>query len=146
VRLVTRGILDTIAKAQAPTPQDLALLPAMVGAVRAQGPSLAMGSARVTAGLARMAKEATETAGQARALGSTLASWRLLATRFSVPASLLPADIDADGQADRLDGMRDLARAAMAKTGGLDSAAYADATAAVSRALRLTPAPYRPRS
>jgi hypothetical protein len=143
VRLISHGVVDTIVRAQKLAPQDLPLIAPLLGAVRAQGPSLAMGSARVGAGLARMAKEATETSGQVRALGSTLASWQLLATRFRMPTTLLPADVDSAADADRLDGMRDLARGAMAKTLVLDSAAYADAAAGVSRALRVLPHPYR---
>jgi hypothetical protein len=101
-------------------------------------PPLAMGSARVTANLTRLAHEATETAGQVRMLQTTLTSWQLLAKRFDLPESLIPQDLDAGQAAAQLDGVRDLARAAVSLN-STDAGGFSEATAGVSRALRYAP-------
>ncbi|MDR1118486.1 MAG: hypothetical protein LBL01_04220, partial [Bifidobacteriaceae bacterium] len=137
-RQMGRAVLETLSLAGELGQRDLGLVVPLAGALHTLAPPLAMGTARVTANLTRLAREATEAAGQVRMLDTTLTSWDLLATRFSLPDSLIPGDLDAKGSALGLDGMRDLARGAIAQT-GTDAGAFSEAAAGVARALRYAP-------
>jgi hypothetical protein len=137
-RRVGRAVLETLSQSGELGPRDLGLVVPLVGALHAIAPPLAMGAARVSANLARLARESTEAAGRVRMLDTTLTSWELLAKRFNLPESLIPGDLDAKGAALKLDGMRDLARAATAQT-GTDAGAFSQAAAGVARALRYAP-------
>lgn len=137
-RQMDRAVLATLSLSQTLGPRDLGLVVPLVGALHTLAPPLAMGAARVTANLTRLAREATEAAGQVRMLDTTLTSWELLAKRFDLPSSLIPGDLDAKGAALKLDGMRDLARGAVAQI-GTDAAAFSEAAAGVARALRYAP-------
>jgi aerotaxis receptor len=137
-RRVGRAVLATLSQSAELGQRDLGLVVPLVGALHTVAPPLAMGAARVSANLARLAREATEAAGQVRMLDTTLTSWDLLAQRFDLPGSLIPGDLDAKAAAARLDGMRDLARGAIAQP-GTDAGAFSEAAAGVARALRYAP-------
>ncbi|MDR2114375.1 MAG: PAS domain-containing protein [Bifidobacteriaceae bacterium] len=137
-RLVDRATLETLSYSNQLGQADLGLVVPLVGALHTLAPPLAMGSARVTANLTRLSREATEAAGQVRMLDTTLTSWQLLAKRFDLPDSLIPGDLDAKGAALKLDGIRDLARGAITQSGP-DAAAFSEAAAGVARALRYAP-------
>jgi hypothetical protein len=137
-RQMDRAVLETLSLASRLGHRDLGLVVPLIGALHTLAPPLAMGTARVTANLNRLTREATEAAGQVRMLDTTLTSWDLLAKRFNLPESLIPGDLDAKGAALKLDGMRDLARGAIART-GTDAGAFSEAAAGVARALRYAP-------
>ncbi|MDR1186001.1 MAG: PAS domain-containing protein [Bifidobacteriaceae bacterium] len=137
-RRFNRAILQTLAASDELGSKDLGLVVPLVGALHTLAPPLAMGSARVSANLTRLAREATEAAGQVRMLDTTLMSWELLAKRFDLPSSLIPGDLDAKGAAAQLDSLRDLARGAIARTGA-DATAFSEAAAGIARALRYAP-------
>jgi hypothetical protein len=137
-RQMDRAVLGTLALAKDLGARDLGLVVPLVGALHTLAPPLAMGTARVGANLSRLAREATEAAGQVRMLDTTLTSWELLAKRFDLPEALVPADLEAKGAALKLDGMRDLGRGAITQT-GTDAAAFSEAAAGVARALRYAP-------
>jgi hypothetical protein len=137
-RQIDRALLDTLSASSQLGPLDLGLVVPLAGALHTLAPPLAMGTARVAANLARLAREATEAAGQVRMLDTTLTSWELLAQRFDLPASLIPADLDAKAAAAKLDAMRDLARDGVTQTGA-GQAAFSEAAAGLARALRYAP-------
>jgi PAS domain-containing protein len=136
-RLCT-AVLQTLSASDRLGQRDLGLVVPLAGGLHTLAPPLAMGTARVTANLSRLSREATEAAGQVRMLDTTLTSWELLAGRFDLPAALIPDDLDATGAALKLDGMRDLARGAVQQAGA-DAGAYSAAAAGVTRALRYAP-------
>jgi hypothetical protein len=115
---------------------DLTLLAPVAGAVDTLSPALSMGAARVQAALTRLAKDSSELAGQVRGFGSSAASWQLLAGRFGLPAWLLPQDLDPQGAAARLDGIRDLARGTTARPSSTQIGAVSDAVSRLNRSLR----------
>jgi hypothetical protein len=137
-RQVDRAVLETLSESNGLGPQDLGLVVPLVGALHTLAPPLAMGTAREAANLTRLSREATEAAGQVRMLDTTLTSWELLAARFDLPSSLIPADLDAKAAAAGLDAIRDQARAATALTGA-GSASFSEAAAGLARALRYAP-------
>jgi chemotaxis protein histidine kinase CheA len=137
-RHIDRAVLATLSLSRSLGQRDLGLVVPLVGALHTLAPPLAMGSARVAANLTRLAREATEAAGQVRMLDTTLTSWELLAKRFDLPDWLVPGDLDAKGAALKLDGMRDLARGATAQVGA-DASAFSEAAAGIARALRYAP-------
>jgi hypothetical protein len=137
-RLITLATLDTLSRSSRLGPADLGLVVPLVGALHTLAPPLAMGSARVGANLTRLAREATEAAGQVRMLDTSLTSWELLAQRFDLPSSLIPADLDAKAAAAKLDWLRDLARGAIAQTGA-DAGPFSGAATGLARALRYAP-------
>ncbi|MDR3360463.1 MAG: hypothetical protein LBO20_07450, partial [Bifidobacteriaceae bacterium] len=85
-----RAALATLSSSQSLGQRDLGLVVPLAGALHTLAPPLAMGTARVSANLTRLAREATEAAGQVRMLDTTLTSWDLLAKRFDLPDSLIP--------------------------------------------------------
>jgi hypothetical protein len=137
-RLVDRALLDTLSRSTQLGSGDLGLVVPLVGALHTLAPPLAMGSARIAANLTRLAREATEAAGQVRMLDTSLTSWELLAQRFDLPSSLIPDDLDAKAAAAKLDDLRDLARGAMAQTGA-GATGFSEATTGLARALRYAP-------
>lgn len=126
-----------------PGDRELEFVAPLVAALRELAPRLSMGTARIQAGLNRITKEAIEAAGQLRTFDSSLASWRLLSQRFGLPTWLVPDDLDPQGAAARLDGLVDLARAALGRGGFTDPTPISEAAAQVSRALRQVAGPFR---
>ncbi|MDR2566602.1 MAG: PAS domain-containing protein [Bifidobacteriaceae bacterium] len=137
-RLVDRALLDTLSRSSELGSSDLGLVVPLVGALHTLAPPLAMGTARISANLTRLAREATEAAGQVRMLDTSLTSWELLAQRFDLPSSLIPEDLDAKAAAAKLDDMRDLARGAIARTGA-GASGVSEAATGLARALRYAP-------
>ncbi|MCL1898663.1 MAG: PAS domain-containing protein [Micrococcales bacterium] len=131
-----RSRLDNTAPVGSKQP-DARFLEPLMATLESHLPRLSMGAARIGATMARLTKEAIETAGQLRAFGSSLASWRLLASRFGLPTWLWPEEIDPETTASQIDGLRDLARGASSRVGVPAAAAASEAVASLNRALRM---------
>jgi PAS domain S-box-containing protein len=130
-RLVTQATMEVVSRER-----DLELLPWLAAALGGLGPGLSMGSARIGAGLTRLAREATDAAGQARVLAGAVASWELLAARLDLPGAQLPFDAEVGTLGDGLDGLRDMARGAQERAREVDPSSYVDAVADLTRILR----------
>jgi len=117
-------------------PLDPQFYEALAASLIAQLQSFAMETARTGAALTRLTKEAIEAAGQLRQFDSSVASWRLLVSRFELDGWLWPSDLDIETTASQIDGLRDLARDASGRVGVHDAAAIAEAAAVAGRALR----------